>query len=137
MGQMTIGLLYGTQAPTSARTTSAEEYEEPLHDLLCRFHAAAGLLMYPPWGSDQLTVSSAYEGGTVLVGVWVAVGGSGVGGAEYFVEQAVPLAQVADLYAETLRKAQALWDRFVAYCAEEEQLELAPATLWLTPTEVA
>ena len=44
---------------------------------------------------------------------------------------------LAQVYAEALAKAQALWTTFTRYCTEQEQITLTNPTLWITPTEVA
>lgn len=135
VGQMTIGILYGAEAP--ALPVAGLAYNEPLYELLCRFHAAAGLAMYPPFASDQLAVRQEATDAIELLGIWVAVGGSGVPGAAFFLAHATRLVQLETLYADVLVQARALWERFAAYCTEQEHLTLPLPELWIMPTEVA
>src|SRR5678815_171297 len=96
MGQMALGILYGIEAP---ELEGSDDYDEPLGDLIYRFHAAMGLPMYPA------TVDQEYDGDRALLGVWIAIGGSGEPGIPYFVPEAVPLATLPTLYADRLAYA--------------------------------
>jgi hypothetical protein len=129
MGQRALGLLYGTQAPVLCEDEAEDEARYA--QLLSRFHAAAGLPYWLP------RVFQRREGTHVLLGVWVALGGSGAPGIDFLVEEAVPLEALPAYYAEAMAEATRVWDVFTKYCARDEQLEVPGARLWLTPTEVA
>jgi len=124
---MATGVLYGCEAP--GMTT--ENDEEGFYGIMDGFNAHAKL------GWDHPRVRIEIEGGKSLVGVWVAVGGSGEDGAPYFVEKCVRLDQFASVYVKSVNKAAKLWARFVKYVAKEHQIDLPAATLWITPCEVA
>jgi hypothetical protein len=128
MGQMALGLLYGIAPPFPPL---ADDNEAAMSALLERFHAAAGLARWLP--RIVLTPGNT----PALLGVWVALGGSGALGIDFLVEQAVPLDALPTYYAEAMAEAKAVWDKFVTYCAAHEQVEIPAAQLWLTPTEVA
>jgi hypothetical protein len=128
MGQTTLGLLYGIETPIPQDEGDPEE--DATSGLLDRFHAAADLARWLP------RVIQTYEE-PALLGVWIALGGSGAMGIDFLVAQAVPLEALPTYYAEAMAEAQAVWDRFVTYCAAHEQVEIPAARLWLTPTEVA
>jgi hypothetical protein len=127
MGQIALGLLYGIEAPALNN-----DDDDPLDNLIERFHHAAALPAYPR------TIEVHFdEGETELIGIWIAVGGSGEPGVAFFVEEAIPLAQLPTRYAEAIRTAAQVWERFSIYCTAHEQLTLAQPILWITPTEVA
>ena len=129
MGQMALGILYGVEAPDDL---PHEDGEGGAYRLLMRWGEAKGI----KWTSGGPKVRAKSEGGTSLLGVWVAVGGGGEDGAAHFLEQCMLLADVANVYARNISKAEKLWQRFAAW-AEKEGVKLPPAKLWLTPCEVA
>ncbi len=129
MGQMANGILYGCEAPSLPDDEDGEKF----YDITQRWENANGIS-----GRDHgAKMRIEGEGDKRLVGVWVAVGGSGEDDAPYFVETCIPLDQVPIVYAEQIAKVKLLWDRFVIYAAQRENIQLPAATLWLTPCEVA
>lgn len=128
MGQMALGLLYGTVAPV---LTHSGDNEAAVQSLLDHFHSAVGLPRWPP------RVIQAAAGEPALLGVWVALGGSGAPGVAFLAEDPVPLEDVASLYTDATHEARTVWDQFAAYCTAQGQVEVPAARLWLTPTEVA
>jgi hypothetical protein len=131
MGQMALGILYGCEAPDIPRGDQ-EDDDSGAYQLVRRFEQAKGI----SWASKGPHVRVESEGGKELLGVWVAVGGSGEDGATYFVEKCMPLDQVAAMHAKAIARAKKLWDRFAVYVARKEGITLSAATLWLTPCEV-
>jgi hypothetical protein len=130
MGQQAVGLLYGCEAPKLPVT---EDSEEPLYDLLDRFHKASKI----NWLSDKPRIIWEPDGGKDLLGVWVAVGGSGEDYAPYFLDECVPLHSVEVAFAKQIAKASKLWEKFAKYVAKKEGIVLPKPKLWLTPCETA
>ena len=130
MGQRAIGLLYGVEAPKLPVT---EDAPEPLEDLVDRWAKAKGI----PWCRTGQCIRVESEGGTDLLGVWVAVGGSGEDGVPYFLDNCVRMDKVAVVFAKSITKAKKLWDRFAAHVQRKEGITLPPAALWLTTCETA
>lgn len=130
MGQIANGILYGCKAPEFPGDEDGEE----LHNIVDRWEKANGF----SWRDRGARVRvEGDEEGTTVIGVWVAVGGSGEDDAPYFVERCLPLDQVASAYAPRMAEAEALWNRFADHVAATESIQLPAATLWLTPCEVA
>lgn len=129
MGQMTLGILYGCEAPKLPETDS----DEPLHDLICRWGKANRI----KWDSRSPKVRNETEGGKDLLGVWVAVGASGEDGAADLDDACMPLSYVPVAFAKNIAKAAKLWARFAAWVLAKEGITLAEPVLWLTPCEVA
>jgi hypothetical protein len=88
---------------------------------------------------DQLPGGLAHDGGVELIGLWVAVGGSGRKGAADFNYAAFPLSAAGfrEAYAEHYEKAQAAWPEFAKQVAEKTGITLGKPRLWLTTTETA
>jgi hypothetical protein len=127
MGQQAIGLMYGCKPPKLPTTDS----DEPLYDLICRFEKSVNFTH----GREQLQVRWEIDGD--LLGVWVAVGGSGEDGAAYLLEKSMKLDDIKVEFETEIKAAKKLWDKFSKYVAAKEEIELDDAALWLTPCEVA
>lgn len=130
MGQIANGILYGCEAPE----LSTDDNPERLYDLICRWEKAKKIDRF---ARDVPRICYENEGDKDLLGVWVAVGGSGEDGAPYFLETAMLLFQVATHYQKSIAKAEKLWKRFANYVAKTEKIELPAPALWLTPCETA
>jgi hypothetical protein len=130
MGQMTVGILYGCVAPPMENDADGEG----LYDLVDRWEKAKGI---KPFDANKAKVRVETEGGKDLIGVWVAVGGSGEDGVPYFVEQAMELGDVSYRFATRIKTAEKLWHRFADWAAKAEGIKLPLPRLWLTPCEVA
>lgn len=74
---------------------------------------------------------------TTLIGVWVAVGGSGEDGGADLAYIQLQLSKTQETFSEEFKKAKALWDHFTDYCFRYENISFTPAELWLTSCEVA
>lgn len=131
MGQRAIGLLYGCEAPI----LPDDDNGEAIYWLIDRWEKAKGIT----WDtkSGKPCIRHEHEGGRDLLGVWVAVGGSGEDGVPYFMEQCLQLGDVEATYAKSIAKAAKLWDRFAKWATKKEKLWLPPPVLWLTPCETA
>jgi hypothetical protein len=132
MGQMVVGILYGVEAP-EVPARGDEDPDEGAGNLVYRWEKAKKIT----WDKPGPKVRFEREGGVDLLGVWVAVGGSGEDGAPHFLDEAVPLASAADLFRERIARAEKLWARFAAWAEKNEGLSLPLPKLWLTPTETA
>jgi len=129
MGQMTVGLLYGCELPKFPKSMG----DEPVSDLIWRWEKASKIKPT----SNGPRIRHEWEGGRDLIGVWVAIGGSGKDDAPCFLENAVLLSDLFGLFSNRVSQAQKLWDRFAAYVAEHERISFPLPRLWLTPAEVA
>lgn len=130
MGQRSIGILYGCEAP---KLPATEDNDEPLYDLISNWEKAKKL----PLVREGLRIRLESEGGKDLLGVWVAIGGGGEDNTTCFLDDCVPLSQVADLYRKDILKAAKLWNRFAKHVQKHEGITLPEPTLWLTPCETA
>lgn len=130
MGQHAIGLLYGCDSP---ELPDPEGDGEPHCNLIDRWEKAKKISYH----TKGLKIRHESEGGKDLLGVWVAVGGSGEDGAAYLLDECVRFHEVCDVYADDIAKATKLWERFAKWVKAKEGIELPQATLWLTPCEVA
>ncbi len=130
MGQMTVGLLYGCQA---SEIPHNPDDEEAFYGIVQNFNNHAKI----DWTSGKPRVRVESEGDRMLVGVWVAVGGSGEDGCPFFVDACVPVDQIEVVYGASIAKAKKLWTRFAKYLSAKHQIELPAAALWITPCEVA
>jgi hypothetical protein len=128
VGQIATGLLYGCKAPALMNGD-----DEAVSRLIDRWQLSAGI--DGRHRGPRIRVES--EGGQCLIGIWIAVGGSGEDDAPYFLEECVELAQVKLVFADRIAEAAALWKRFAQYAAETEKTKLRKPTLWLTPCETA
>src|SRR5262245_22127562 len=124
MGQMTVGILLGCEAPALPVTG---DDPEPLYDLICRWEGARRITL----AGKEPKVRVESEGGKDLLGVWVAVGGGGEDGAPYFTERCMPLADVPNACARSIARAEKLWYRFAAWAEKHEGLKLPLPRLWL------
>ena len=137
MGQGTYGLLYGTRAP-----------EGVVMEADCDMGEQAGLLDLwrdtPRGGSTPLRAGvvehcADYSGdGARLVGVWIAVGASGVDGVPDL-DVTVPVDElgITEPYAARLAWAIEEWDRFSVWWAQTQGGEFGAPGLWLTTLEVS
>ena len=122
MGQATVGLLYGCEAPHF-------DEEDGLYELIGRFEKNVVR-------KNGRRVRVEQEGGLVLVGVWVAVCGS-EDGVRYLFDECVQVGELVGHYKEDIDKAIDLWNKFARYVLENESVKLGYPTLWFTPCEVA
>lgn len=132
MGQTAMGILYGCLVPNCLKDDDADL----VYELLSRWDEHVGT----NWlARDELRVRNEWPEGTDtdLIGVWVAVGGSGEDGAPYLGECALRLKDIRKCYAKQIALADALWQRFVAYCKDVEKIDIPKADLWLISCEVA
>lgn len=130
MGQVTLGLLYGCEAPPVETTE-----EEFWYDLAEGFNKE---VVGPyDWRKPTPRVRHETEGGKELIGVWVAVGGCGEDGVPYLTEKAMPLDQIAEAFRESVAQAENLWFQFMDHCHKKYGIFLPNPALWLTPCEVA
>lgn len=130
MGQMTVGIMYGCESPDLPVT---EDSDEPLYDLIYRWEQAKRIA----WTRKGPRIRQNNEGSKTLLGVWIAVGGSGKDDAGYIGDACVPFDSVRDVFAKRINKAAKLWGRFAAWAAKKEGIELPAAQLWITPCETA
>lgn len=130
MGQTALGILFGCLAP------SFEDEDEGGYALVERWERFANV---PYHDRDELRIRSEHPEGTDtdLIGVWIAVGGSGEDGAPYLGEIAIRLKDIETHFQAEKLKAQALWNRFVDFCLNQEKIKLAKPELWLISCEVA
>lgn len=124
MGQSAIGVMYGCRLPEGV------DWFGDNPDLMLEFQTAIG------WHYDSDFRSVSIEGvdDVPVIGVLVAVSGSGKNGAA----DLWPTRRFADIapLPETV-KARETWKRFVVWC-KERQLEVpADAELWVVTTETA
>lgn len=129
MGQRANGILFGCEAPELPDTFDSDE---PIYDLICRWEEAKKIA----WTDPGLKIRHEHEGGRDLVGIWVAVGGSGEDGAPYFLDEAIPVDQVWRVFRKPLAKAEKLWARFSTW-AKKQGVDFGDPCLWLTPCETA
>ena len=132
MGQTAMGILYGCPVPFCLENDDADL----VYELLSRWDEHVGT---NPLARDELRVRSESPEGTntYLLGVWIAVGGSGEDGAPYLGEHALRVKDISKWYAEQIALADALWQRFVTYCKDVEHIDIPEADLWLISCEVA
>jgi hypothetical protein len=78
---------------------------------------------------------SPYEAEPPLIGFYVAISGSGRKGAATIT--GCPVAEVEQVYAETLAVARARWTRFAEWLAAEHGLTFEAPQLWITWAETA
>ena len=127
-----MGILYGCPVPFCLEDDDADL----VYDLISRWEKHAQI---NPLARDELRVRNEHPEGTDtdLLGVWVAVGGSGEDGAPYLGERALRVRDISKSYAEQIALANALWQRFVTYCKDVEKIDIPEADLWLISCEVA
>jgi hypothetical protein len=130
MGQQAVGILYGCEAPELPEVSSGEH---PAYEVLMRWEKAERV----DWLAEKPRIRFEHEGGKSLLGVWIAVGGSGEDGAPYFLEQCLTLDQVPAAFTKQIDKAAKLWGRFAEFVARTEGVTLPEPKLWLTPCETA
>ena len=132
MGQTAMGILYGCPVPFCLENDD----DDLVYDLLSRWEEHIGA---NPLARDELHVrsESPEQTNTHLLGVWVAVGGSGEDGTPYLGELALRVKDISKSYAEQIALANALWQRFVTYCKDVEKIDIPEAYLWLISCEVA
>ena len=127
MGQMAVGILYGCEAPKIAYGSDCEIF----YDIIEKFNQDAKI----DWESPKVRLEG--DDNKILVGVWVAVGGSGEDGAPFFVEECFPVDQINIVYKNRIDEAKKLWVDFVKYMMSKHDIKLPTATLWITTCEVA
>ena len=112
-----MGILYGCPLPICLQ----DDDVDLVYELLSRWDEHVGT---DPLARDELRVRSESPEGTDtdLLGVWVAVGGSGEDGAPYLGERAFRLKDINKCYAEQIVLADALWQQFVTYCKDVENI---------------
>lgn len=123
MGQSAIGVMYGCRPPEGVDWFG----EDP--ELMFEFQSILGW----SYESDFRPVSIEGEDDEPVIGVLVAVGGSGENGAADL-WQTRHLADIATLPEAV--KARETWERFVTWC-KERLIELPAADLWIVTTETA
>lgn len=130
MGQRALGILYGSEMPN---LPNDEDGDAP-YDLIRRWENYAKVDRSSRQGPR---IRCERESSKELIGVWVAVGGSGEDDAPYLVDEAMRLADVEDAFGKQIKIAEKLWKKFAAWAAKKEAVKLPEPTLWLTPCEVA
>lgn len=127
-----MGILYGCPVPFCLEDAEADL----VYDLISRWEKHAQV---NPLARDERRVRNEHPEGTDtdLIGVWVAVGGSGEDGAPYLGEHALRVRDISKSYADSVADADALWQRFVKYCKDIENIDIPRADLWLISCEVA
>lgn len=121
MGQTTLALLFGCEAPEDVNLYG-EAYDSEGEGLLVRARQELG--------EDPET---PYEAEPALIGFYVAVGGGKDGVAALV---GFPLEDLEIVYAEALRVARARWWRFAEWAAQQG-VSLPAGRVWLTWTEVS
>jgi hypothetical protein len=129
MGQSATGILYGCEAPEF----SNDDDGEAAYDVIRRWEKSQGI----NWTGGGARVRCESEGDKQLIGIWIAVGGSGEDDAPYFVDGCIRLADFEKHFGKQIKIARALWKRFAKYVAKNEKIDLPAAELWITPCEVA
>jgi hypothetical protein len=124
MGQSAIGVMYGCQLPEGV------DWFGDNPDLMLEFQSVIGW----HYDSDFRSVSIEGEDDVPVLGVLVAVSGSGKDGAA----DLWPTRRFADivLLPETV-KAHETWKRFVEWCKVRKLEVPADAELWIVTTETA
>lgn len=122
MGQSVIGIMYGCS------------FAGPENDVAYdRFYNVVD-----SWNG---ALTAGLDEGAFLVGLWVAVGGSGMPKAAEFNYPRLPLSAEAftadKAYASEAAAAQAEWDAFVVHVATSGVHLVDKPQLWLTTAEVA
>ena len=122
MGQECFGIMYGC------------EYEYPEDD-----EASEAIYNAANYYQGPVPAAPEHRGGVELLGLWVAVGGSGVKGAAPFHNAAIPLAkgQAAAEFPDHVKAAKNAWPAFAAHIEAKTGLKLGRPRLWLTTTETA
>ena len=128
MGQMTVGILYGCEAPMMPDVDD----EPGAYDLICRWEVAKKI----GWTTKGPKIHLEREGGVDLIGVWIAVGASGEDDAPSL-KTAFLIHHAGDQYHKRYTQAEKLWNRFAAWTEKTDGLKLPLPKLWLTPAEVA
>lgn len=135
MGQMTVGILYGCECPELPDEAAGEERIDRTEAAYCLIGRWEKTKRIEQHRGPRIRIET--EGGPILLGVWVAVGGSGEDGAPYFLNEAVLLSCVVDHYRRRIKQAERLWGRFAGWCEKREGVKMPLPKLWLTPCEVA
>ncbi len=124
MGQSAIGVMYGCLLPEGLDVYGEES--DPLYE----FQLAIGW----KYESDFRSVSVEGEDEVPVIGVLVAVSGSGKNGAA----DLWPTRRFADIASlAEMAKARETWERFVAWCKERGLEVPTDAELWIVTTETA
>lgn len=131
MGQRAVGILYGCELP---ELPNNDDGEAP-YDLISRWDKFAKI--NASLGRESPRIRFEREGEKDLIGVWVAVGGSGEDNTPYFLDECCRLDQVEKVFTKQIKACEKLWNKFAKYAAKHESLALDPPALWLTPCEVA
>lgn len=130
MGQRAVGILYGCELPEFPN----DDNGEAPYAIIDRWDKFAKIGISAKEGPR---IRFEMEGEKDLIGVWVAVGGSGEDDAPYFLDECLRLDQVEKVFLERIKECKALWRKFSKYAAKHESLVLGDPSLWLTPCEVA
>ncbi len=131
MGQGTHGLLYGSPVPEGV------DFSDGSLSLIDRWMLArkGDTLGYQQGIVDHCEWD--YGDGTKLVGVYIAVGASGVRGVpDLDATVRVDRVDKEEAYADRIAWACAEWEAFAEWCAAEG-IELDAPGLWLVGMEVA
>lgn len=137
MGQGTHGLLFGVRAPEGVVMEADCDLGE-MPGRLDRYRAQReGPTLR--WREGVSSERADYAGdGAHLVGVWIAVGASGIDGVPDL-DTTVSLSAIGttEPYAARLAWAREEWRRFSEWCAGEHGDDFGAPDLWLTTLEVA
>lgn len=130
MGQSAIGIMLGCECPKGMDMYGEDGDEPDYVGVMGRWEKSKA-------GKRGMKVRVEGEGGKRIVGVWIAVGGSGEDDAPYLGEEVIAITDIKRHYKGQIRKALARWDQFVAHALSAESYALPHAKLWLVPCEVA
>lgn len=121
MGQECFGVMYGCEY-----TSEDDATFEAIYD-------AANYYKGP------VPAATEYRGGRELIGLWVAVGGSGEKGAAYLNDVCCAFTprSLASKFPKEVQAAKEAWPAFVAHVEAKTGLKLGKPRLWLTTTETA
>lgn len=129
MGQECFGIMYGCEYDFRVAQGDSPENDAAFEAI----YDAANYYDGP------VPAATEHRGGTELIGLWVAVGGSGVKGAAPFHTAAIPFTerQVEAEFPEQVKAAKKAWPAFAAHVEVKTGLKLGEPRLWLTTTETA
>ena len=131
MGQRSIGILYGCEAP---HIPGEQDNPEATALLVEEWEGAWGVT----YSTKGVRIRHEAEGSKVLLGVWIAISGSGKDGAERLLDVTVQMNGyfIGRIFPERMKKARELWNEFESWCGAKDIFFETPR-LWLTPTETA
>lgn len=129
MGQTCIGIIHGCISPKGVDWHGEDGERPDFTGVLGRWEKAQ------KGTSNDQGITTFSDGDEYMVGVLVAVGGSGRDGVAYLGEKCDRLTDFSK--SDGAKEARKLWDRFSAWAAKNEKITLPAAELWLVPTETA